>query len=166
MNKKGDLPSILISLIVILFVIGFISIVFSKIFLDALGELKEQPEFSNNTIDTITSVEEKTIPFLDYLFFFSFIAISIGLIISSVYIDTHPAIAIIFIISLIIAVVIGGIFANAFVEIGEQSELATTYNSFTLTKVLINHFPLLIFIIGLIVTIILFSKRGGSSAPV
>lgn len=164
-NKKADIPSLIISLIVILFAVGIGGMLFSRVFLAVTGEMKVMPEFSNNTKQTLETVEEKTIPFLDYLFFFSFIAITIGLIISSVYIDAHPALTIIFIIALIIAVVLAGIFANAFVEVGEDAEIISTYEQFTLTKTIITNLPLLIFIVGLIVVIILYGK-GRSGGPV
>jgi hypothetical protein len=161
-NKKADIPSLIIGLIVILFVVGIGGILFSKVFLLVTEEMKTNPEFKNITIENIEYVEGKTIPFFDYLFFFSFVAISIGLIISSIYIDVHPALLIIFLISLIIVIVLAGIFANVFVEIGEEPEIISTYNQFTLTKIIITHFPLLIFVIGLIVVIVLFGKgRGG-----
>lgn len=161
-NKRGDIPSLIISLIVILFAVGIGGMLFAKVFTAVTSEMKVMPEFSNNTRDTITAVEGKTIPFLDYLFFFSFVAITIGLIISSIYIDVHPALTVIFIIALIIAVVLAGIFANAFVEVGEDSEVVSTYNQFTLTKIIITNMPLLVFIVGLIVVIILYGKgRGG-----
>lgn len=161
-SKVADIPSLIISLIVVLFAVGLGGILFAKVFIAVTSEMKVMPEFSNTTTETITTVESKTIPFLDYLFLFSFIAITIGLIISSIYIDVHPALTIIFIIALIIAVVLAGIFANAFVEVGEDTEVISTYNQFTLTKIIVTHLPLLVFVIGLIVVIILYGKgRGG-----
>lgn len=157
-KKKGDMPSLIIGLIIILFAVGVSAILFSKIFLSVTEELKKQPEFSNNTKETIESVETKTVPFLDYLFFFSFVAILIGLIISSIYIDVHPALTIIFVIILIVAIILAGIFANAFVEIGEEDEIAGTYNQFKLTKSIVNNLPLIILISGIIVILILYGK--------
>jgi len=160
-NKRGDIPSLLISLVVILFAVGIASMLFSKVFLDVTAEIKSQPGFSNNTINTIEKVEGKTIPLLDYLFFFSFIGIFIGLIISSIYIDVHPALMIIFFIVLIITVVLAGIFANAFTEIGEQTELLSTYNQFRLTKMIMNHFGLIVFAVGILTIIVLYGKTKG-----
>lgn len=166
-NKKADIPSLIISLIVILFAVGIGGILFAKVFLAVTTEMKTQPEFSNNTIENIEYVEGRTIPFLDYLFFFSFVAITIGLIISSIYIDVHPALMVIFIIALVVAVVLAGIFANAFVTIGEETEVISTYNQFPLTQIIITHLPLLVFVVGLIVVIILYGKsRGSSGGPV
>lgn len=166
MNRKGDIPSLIISLIVIMFILGISAILFSKVFLATTGELKTQPEFSSNTISAIETVEGKTNPLLDYAFFFSFIAIVIGLIISSIYIDTNPALMIIFIIVLVVAVVLAGIFANVFTSIAGSSEISSTYASFPLTNIIITHFPLLVFAVGLIVAIILYGKARGGQSPV
>lgn len=166
MNNRGDVQSIII-IIVILFALGLSAMLFSKVFLAVTGEMKNMDEFqdSNKTIDTIEFVEDKTIPFLDYLFFFSFIALSIGVVISSIYIDTHPALMMVFIIALIISIILAGVFANVFVSVGESDSMSSTYNQFTLTKTLITHFPLAVFIVGLLVAMILYGK-GGSSSPV
>jgi len=152
MNKKGDASSLIISLVVILFVIGIVSLLFSKVFTETSDALQSNPQFSNRTIQNLEMVESKTIPFLDYLFFFSFIAISLGLIISSIV--------------LVVAIILAGLFANIYTDIGENSELSSTYDQFTLTKALMNHFPLIVFVIGLIVTIILYGKtKAGGMSP-
>jgi len=158
MNKRGDSTSLIITLLIILFMVGLTSIIFSNVFLSVLGEFKTQEGLGNNTINTVESVEQKTIPFLDYFFLFSFIGIVIGLIISAIYIDTNPAVAIIFLIALIVTIVLGGIFSNVFTEVSEQEELLATTNQFTLTSMIINHLPLIILFVGVIVGIILFSK--------
>jgi hypothetical protein len=165
-EKSADIPSLIISLIVILFAVGIGGILFAKVFLAVTSEMKAMPEFSNTTTENIEYVEAKTIPFLDYLFFFSFVAITIGLIISSIYIDVHPALMVIFIIALVVAVVLAGIFANAFVEIGEETEILSTYNQFVLTQIIITHLPLLVFVVGLVVIIILYGKSRGGGGPV
>lgn len=163
-NKRGDINSLIIVLIVVLFVIGIVSIFFSKFYDQLNTEIQASTEFSDNAKAVVDNVNSKTIPFLDYLFLFSFISILIGLIISAIYIDTNPALAVVFIIVTIIAIILAGVFANAFVEIGEDSELSTTYDQFTFTKAIINHFPLMIFISALIVGIVLYAKpKGGSS---
>ena len=167
MNLKGDASSLIISLVVILFVVGVGSLLFSKVFSETVDNLKTMPQFSNRSVQNFENVESKTIPFLDYLFFFSFIAITLGLIISSIFIDIHPVFAVIFIVVLVVAIILAGLFANIYTDIGENSELFSTYDQFTLTKALMNHFPLIVFVVGLIVTIILYGKTraGGGLTP-
>jgi len=158
MNKKAGIQSIMIA-IIILFGIALAAIIFSKVFLDVTSELKDSGEFSNNTIQTIESVEDKTIPLLDYMIFFALIALMVGLIISSIYINVHPAITIIFVVALFVAVFFAGQLVNVFSEITAEDELSPTASEFTLTNfVLGKHFPLIILITGIIVIIILYGK--------
>jgi hypothetical protein len=164
-NKKGDATSLIISLIIVVFVLALISIPFSKIFIEVLDQLEEQPEFSNNSISTMQNVEDKTIPFLDYLIMFSFVSIMIGLIISSIYIDTHPALFVVFIVVLIFAITLSGVFANVINEVGSDPQLSSTYDQFTYTGLMIEHFPILIFVVGLIVAIVLYGKSKSGGQP-
>lgn len=159
-NKRGDIGSLIITLIVIVFAVGVITMMFSKFFLELTDVIKDDPTLgaNNNTQETIEVLETNTIPWLDYFFLFSFIATIIGLIISSIYIDVHPALMVIFIVMLFTVIVFAGIFANVFVEVGETSEMLDTYNQFTMTKAIMNHLPLICFIVGLIVIFILYGK--------
>jgi len=164
-NKKGDFPSLIIGIVIILFVVGIVGVVFSHVFLSILGTMKNETGFPNSTITTITKVESKTIPFLDYFFFFSFVAIFIGLIISSIYIEVHPALTVVFIILLVIAIVLAGIFANVFVSIGETDELSSTYNQFAMTKAIVNNLPLIILFTGIVVILVLYGKSRSGGVP-
>jgi len=166
-NKKGDAPSLIISLVVIIFAVILISLFFSKFFLLLITEMKSMEQFQNNTNAqaSFTAVEQKTIPFLDYLIFFSFISIVIGLILSSIYIDTHPAFFVVFIIIFIFVIVLAGIFANVIDTIGNDSVMVSTYSQYRFTPLLVNHFPLMVFVVGLIVAIVLYGKSRGGNVP-
>lgn len=157
-NKRGDLPSLIMVLVILIFVLAIVSLLFSFFFKEILSEVRTMDGLNNNTIETIDLVDEKTIPFLDYLVMFSFISVLIGLIISAIYVDTHPAVVIIFIVFVIVGVVLSGILANAFTEVAEDAELSSTYDEFRYTNLIINNFPLLVFISAIIVGIILYSK--------
>ena len=165
LNKKGDISSIII-MIVVLLALGLGAIIFSYTFKEVTNELKEMPQFSNDTVENIEEVQGKTIPLLDYFIFFTFIALLIGLIISSIYIDTHPALAIIFIIVLVVAIVLAGIFANVYMTVGENSVIASTYSDFRMTTFLMENFPLFILITGAIILIVLYGKSKGGAVAV
>lgn len=158
MNKKAGIQSIII-MIVILFAIAIAAIIFSKVFLQITGELKEMDEFSNRTIASISVVEAQTIPLLDYFIFFSLIALMIGLIISSIYLNVHPAITIVLIVVLFVAIFVGGLLVNVFSEVTSKSSLTATASEFELTNLVLGkHFPLIILVIGIIMIIILYGK--------
>lgn len=168
-SKKGDAPSLIIGLIIIVFVIGIVVLVFSKFFPAMLEILKNEPQIAanNNSVTVINMVQTKTIPWLDYFFLFSFVSIIIGLIVSSIFIDTHPSLMIIFIIVLVVAIVLGGIMSNAFTTIGETDVMLSTYNQFTMTKGVMSRLPVILFAAGLLVIFILYGKsRSGGGIPI
>jgi len=167
-DKRGDAQSLIISLVVIIFVLIIISLFFSKFFLAIVSEMKGQDQFQNNTAaqESFTMVEQNTIPFLDYLIMFSFISIIIGLIISSIYIDVHPAFFVVFIIIFIFVITLAGIFSNILDRIGNESIMSSTYSQFQFTPLIVNHFPLMIFVVGMIVAIVLYGKSRGGNVPV
>lgn len=158
-NKRGDATSLIVALVVI-FVIALVALLAGKVIPQVMSVIKLNPAIAtnNNSVSTLTMVEEHTIPWLDYLVLFTFIASVIGLIISSMYIDTHPALMVIFIIMLVITIIFSGIFANAYTTMGETSALTATYNQFTSTRAIFEHLPMILFVVGLLVIIILYGK--------
>lgn len=167
-NKRGDISSLIIGLVVIIFAVGIIAVMFSKFFLELTDIVKQEESIASNenAVKTISMVQTNTIPWLDGFFLFCFVATMLGIIISSIYIDVHPALMIIFVILLIVAIVFGGIFSNVFTEIGEDEEVSSTYNQFTATKAIMDNLPLILLIVGAIVIFILYGKgKGGGVSP-
>jgi len=166
-NKKGDFASIVIALVII-FVFAVTSIVFSHAFLKAVSNLKMQGGLSNNSISVIETVEDRTIPLLDYAVFFIMIALFIGLIISSIYVRVHPAWLVAFLIALIIVIVLAGQFTNIFDAISSNDELSSTASNFTLTNLIMKKtggvpvLPTIFLVLGVIIVVVLYGKsRGG-----
>jgi len=166
-NKKASVQMIII-MIAIVFIMAIAALVFSKVFLMITTELKGQEGMGSNTIETLESVEDKTIPLLDFAIFFSLIALMIGMIIASIYMEVHPAIVIVLIVALIVGVLLAGQMSNVFSEITAESELEATASEFKLTNVVLgSHFPLIILVTGIIVIIILYGKsRSPGGAPI
>ena len=166
-NRKGDFQSLIIGIIVV-FGLALGAILFSKVFLAVTDELKQQEGFSNTTIQTIEGVENKTIPLLDFLIFFSLVSIIIGLIIASIYIDVHPALTVVFIIGLIISVFLAGIFANVFDDFKSEPEISSTASQFSFTNLILGkQFPIILSVVGIIIIIILYGKsRRAGGIPI
>ena len=165
MNKRGDFTSMMIMIaVVIALAIGVI--IFSKVFLMVTGELKDSDtiDFDNTTLAIIEGVETKTIPLLDFFIFFSLVSLMIGLIVSSIYIDVHPAVTIIFVVALIVGIFLAGVFSNVFYDVTNEPELVDTAAQFTMTNMILGeHFPIIILVIGIIVIVILYGKSKGQS---
>jgi len=165
MNKRGDFTSMIIMIAVVI-ALAIAVIIFSKVFLMVTGELKTSSDinFDNDTIAIIEVVETKTIPLLDFFIFFSLVALMIGLIISSIYIDVHPAVTVIFIVALIVGIFLAGVFSNVFYDVTNEPEIASTAAQFTMTNMILgSHFPIIILVIGIIVIVILYGKSKGQS---
>lgn len=170
MNKRGDLTTIII-LVALLLGLSLGAIVFHKVFYEITEELKGVEEFSNLTTDTIQTTQDASSNLLDFFVFFVLVSFFVGLIISSIYIDVHPAIVMVFVILLIIAVIIAGQISNFFYDFvsGGQFTTGTTTvaENFPLTSLILgSYFPLIILVIGVIVIVILYGKsrtpQGGA----
>lgn len=135
------------------------AIVFNKVFQDISDELKQRPEFSNNTIDTIDTAQTSAPKLLDFFIFFTLIAFFIGLIIASIYIDVNPAVIIVFIIAMVIAVLLSGQVSNVFDEFASQDQLVDSVSQFPMTSMILgSYFPVIILVVGMIVIVILYGK--------
>lgn len=160
MNRRGDVISLIISLVVIFFVIALVAVIISKPLKQTLSTFSQIEGMPESAVEATNFVEAQTIPWLDYLILFSFIAISIGLIISSIYLNVPSAFTIILIILMLVAVVLSGVFSNVMAEVGANSDIVDTYNQFTFTKAIFTSFPIMVFIIGLIVILVLGRNKS------
>jgi hypothetical protein len=158
-NKKGDLPSLLIVGVVLFFAFSVISIFFSHTLVETIEELKDSDQFSENTEDIMTDVQDKTIPLMDFTMMFFFFSAVIGMIVSAVYVRTSPVMVAVFILLLIITIIIAGQFVNLYDEIKQTPEISSTSSGFTKTNMILGKaFPALILIAGVLVLIVLYSK--------
>jgi hypothetical protein len=158
-NKKGDLPSLLIVGVVMFFAFSVLAVFFSYTLNSTMDELMDSGQFSQNSIDTMNDVKDKTIPLMDFTMMFFFFSAVIGMIVSAVYVRTSPVMVGVFIILLIISVVIAGQLVNMYDELKQTEEIASTASQFNMTNVILgNAFPSLILIAGVIVLIVLYSK--------
>lgn len=158
MNRRGDIQSIVVSIIFVV-VMAIVAVVFAMAFDEVMDELQEQEQFSNRSLETMEMVQGRTIPLLDFMIFFTLVGLMIGLIISSMYIDTIPALAPIFMLFLVVAVFIAAQFTNIYDRIATDDKVIATAEQFTLTNAILgSNFPIIILIIGTIVILILYGK--------
>jgi len=160
-NKRGDLHSVII-MIVIVCMLAMLCLIFARAFVPLMSSLRDTGKFSNRTNSNFQMVEDKTIPLLDFLCFFTLIAMMIGIIISSIYIDTHPAILVVFIIGLIFAVFLSGMLANAYTAMRTNDALSEIGDQFVMTNLILGeHFPMIILFVVVIVVVVLYGKSRG-----
>jgi len=158
MNKRGDFTTILI-LVALILGLAIGSIVFYKVFYDVTEQLKGIDNFSNQTIDTLNIAQTSAPKLLDFFVFFVLVSFFVGLIISSIYVDVNPAVVIVFIIAMLIAVLLAGQVSNVFDAFATQEELVSSVAEFPLTSMILGeYFPVIILVIGMVVIVILYGK--------
>jgi hypothetical protein len=160
MNKKGAFD--LIVVIILLICAAITGIIATKILTEVTAQMKLTD--LNQSVNSVTAMDAATnaTQYLDYFVLILFIGSYIGLIISSMYVDVHPAFFVFFLILFVISIVLAGIIANAYLEMTAQPELASTAATFKFSNYIFNHLPTLILIMGATEIIILYSKTRSS----
>lgn len=163
-DKKGDIPSILIFIIVIFSIIVSM-IVGTKVFNSVKDGLKITPLIQNNSkaMEKIDFIDSNFVPLIANGFVFLFFGMILGILISSFFIDTHPGFFVFFIIGGILCVFLSGIIANVITEFGESAQLSDVWNEYPAVKIIINNLPLIIMGVIILTGIILFARQGSGS---
>lgn len=162
MNKRGDIQSIII-IMIILFGMGAFAITSFGVFGEVFNELSALEEMPNQSVEAMDTINEKGDGWLDYFIFFTFIAFMLGLIISSIFIPSHPAMMMIVLIGFVVVIFLASIFGDIFQEVFYNEVLAGYTANFPLTSLLFDNLALILFVVGIITFIILFGKQRGGN---
>lgn len=117
----------------------------------------EQINESSKTVTAFGNVKSLTNK-LDYFIFGVFIALILGLIVTSWFIAGHPIYMFAYFLVVVISVVISTVLANSWETISQSSIFGNTVVSFTLTNNLMMNLPLYIAVIGFIGIVLMFAK--------
>ena len=164
----GFLPFILLGLVVA-FVFAIITIPVAYMGDEIMDTLKEDNNFgsSNESVARITQVQGLMTTSFDQLVFFILVGTLLGLIILAIFTDFHPVVLVFLLIVLVLLVILGGLFANAFDEVRDTEILSEKASEFTFTNVVMGEYlPIFILIAGAIAFMIILAKRGGQTSPV
>lgn len=100
---------------------------------------------------------------VDYAVAIIAVGLSIFSIGSALYIRTHPIFFIFSIILLMILVLISAVFTNVMDAFLTAAPIITMANNFPITVTLVRSFPLFCLVIGLIISVVMYSKSEESS---
>ena len=168
-NRKGnlfDLPLIFVLLLIISTFIILTFFVYDKIQV-SLGTAPAFNNTANTAANTTTSIlANSRSGFLsfDRLFFYGFIGLSLFVIISAFFINSHPIFFVFGLLMLVLLVTLTAVISNAYnsLETG-STEIQTTANLFPLMQNIMNNLPIWATVIGFLTLIILIMKPGGIS---
>lgn len=163
-NKRGDVTTILF-ILVFLFIASMGSLIFHYTW-SKLGDAV-QPAFNSSTANVsnasgkINIVMEKTTAatnMLDYVFLVIFIGSTIGIIVTSFLIQTHPAFFIFFIIVMSITVILAVVFSNTYETLEEKSIFNETISKFPMTSFIMDNLPVWIIAMTGVSILVIFAK--------
>lgn len=86
------------------------------------------------------------------------IAVGIVIILSGFLLQSHPAFLILGIITLVVVLFVAAQFSNFFLMFAEETSMTEATSHFNLYVYLMQHFPLILGVIGIVFCIVTFSK--------
>lgn len=160
-NKRGNIPDLLFFII---FVIGLaLFLVVLRYVANEVSDrlLETSLNDSDNARGALESTRNLTAKF-DALWLFIFIALLIGVLISSFMIHAHPIFIPVYIILFGFAVVVGVIMNNIYLEFIENATLSAVAATHTFMNTIINNYVLVIIGVGILSMIIMFARPRGA----
>ena len=113
---------------------------------------------SQNTVDTLNNIDNNVTSRLDYVLLGTFIALTLGIIITGWFIGGMAIFMVIYIIIVILAVIFSSVLAYTWQEVSVASVFGLTINAFPITNHIISWLPLYTAGIGFIGIIVMFAK--------
>lgn len=169
--EKGSLPIDLVVFLIIILAVAISGLFLFFIYSETQEEIMKQYEGSNPAVNKSLLAGENVINMLDYFWIGLFIALAIGLAITSMVTDVHPAILGVFLLVGAIVITISAQFTNVYEEISGTTQLVNASNAMTTQNYVMANLPLIILIIIVIMVIILLAKprimgsMGGGAGP-
>lgn len=160
-NKRGSIQDVFFFVVFVVGLAMFLVLV-HYIANDVSEKLLETTlNESENARIALGSTSEVTEKF-DYLWLFVFVALLIGVLISSFMIHSHPIFLPIYILLLGIVVLIGVIMNNVYLEFTSFSLLAATAATHTFSNGIIENYVPVIIGVGILSMIIIFARPAGA----
>lgn len=173
MNNRGQgfqmfLPFLLIGIILVV-AFAMIMIPMAVVGDEIDDALKETTAFGDNelSVQAIDTVGRLRTTAFDQTIFLFLIGLIIATIIFGIFTDFSPVVIGILIIALILFAIVAGLMAQTFNQVEETPLLAEKASEFTFTNLVLGtQFPIIIVIVIAIAIIIILAKRGRVVTPV
>ena len=157
MNKKGDIQD-LITLIVVIVGFALAGILAYKFIGEFNDQTADSTVLTDHSKEILNDAEDRMPLIFDGGLLVVMVFFTIVMLISAWYVDTHPAIFVIAFILVIAIVIVAGALSTAFGELTQSPELIDQANEFPISVFVLGNLPLLVFVIGVALIIVLFAK--------
>lgn len=155
--KKGTMLDLIfiLPLILIIFVAGLVG-------MKAYNSFFESSNSSMNAqTRTITTSAGGVFTNMDYILTIMIFGMFLAVIISAIFIESHPMFFFASLLLLVITVFIAAPFANAYLSIKDEGTLSTEIASLSMSGYMLEYLPILVGVIGTIVIVVLYMKISG-----
>lgn len=153
---KGNVMDLI--LISVILIVAGLSILIAYTVFEPIYSM--EPFASNPTIVDSWTTQKASLAILANSFIIIFIVFSLATAISAFFTDTHPVFFVFSILMLAICVMIISIFADMFLELAAHSLLLPAAAEFTLMIETVANMRILSLIMGAVIIIALYAKRG------
>jgi len=157
-SKRGNAILDTMTIGVVIAVLALAFIMFYKPFDELNQDIQNDDTLSQDAKDLSNNLYQRYAPVLDSAILFSFVLLTIFIIISVFLIDTHPVFFILSIILLVSVFAVIILIANSYNDVVSDAEYSSYANDFTYTHWLMTHIVEMGITVGFIVTISMFIK--------
>ena len=167
MERKADLFSIIIviAFLAVLVIGGLLS---GGLFKEMGTELKATINDGdltgaalNNSLAAADVLETDAPNYLDNFMFWFLIAVCLGMLISGLFLDFEPAVVVILLIIMLLAVWLSTFVANSYDELANDAAIVGASSSMTMSNAVFGaYLPIIIFITFIATMVIMYSRKG------
>jgi hypothetical protein len=116
------------------------------------------PILNNPTSSAILSESESTVGYMDYTYIIAYIGLGMFLIISMVFIRSHPVFLFVSIVLLVVLILVSAIMSNAFDSLTAEGEMNVSASNFPIITYTVGKMPLFMLILAFLGLIVLLAK--------
>lgn len=155
---KGQVALDALFIVLFLIVFAFAAFFLAKGYSDINDLIQSDTTLRNETKTAAANLDSNLPSTLDNAFLLALILLWFMLIVTTLFIDTHPIFFIVTVIVFIVSLAASVLLGNAYVEVMSQAENAAFALSFPVTNWVMNNLLTVILVIGGTTTIALFAK--------
>ncbi len=156
-EKRGQIQQIAFFLVLVFTII--FTLLISKYILVQFNDALEEDDLHTTESRQALVDMDVAFPTFDNMILFVLVVLSIGLIVTSFFIPTHPIFMVINIFGIFFLAFLGMLLSNLYKDIiDESTELASVYSTFPKLNFAMNQLPWIAVILVFIVTIVQYSK--------
>lgn len=155
-GKRGSVVDIFFVSIV-LFAFAFGSLIGFKI-LDKYNDLVQASDMGEQAKDVASIHQSRFIGTFDAIFGFIFFGVGMALIVSAFMVRSHPVFFFFMMLILVFFIIVWALLANIYDDAASMDAFSDIREEFVMQEYLMHFFPFALFILGLLIAIVQYSK--------